>query len=203
MSGLPSGRRMVAPQTVAINRPSRPAWAASTLQSFLAVFTSRNGQLRSAMAAAADCDFWQRLPEHRAVFSGRQELGMIVRLRSACFGTRRAYLGSRMPTAARSKRLTSLAAIGHRIASKSCCWDSWKGLKLTATCRRGLATAARHGKFACFTPPGRVVGHARRTPPLEVRRNVDGSCRAWPGTLLSLPEDPVGTLAGPTGSFFC
>ena len=123
--------------------------------------------LRGATATAAATDVCRRSCGSPA------ELGVISYCRWLVFrishriGTRRAFVGSRMPTAARSKRLTSLASVGHRIVSKSCLIVSSVGLKLTATCRRGLATAARHGKFARFTPPGRVVGSARRTPPLK------------------------------------
>ena len=70
-------------------------------------------------------------------------------------------------------------------------------------CCRGLAAFAHRGKFARFTP-GSCSRQRTADPallrPSQCRRHL--SCEAW-DTTAPYPEDPVGTLAGPTGSFFC
>lgn len=164
--------------------------------------------LRGATATAAATDICRRLcgsPAELGVISYRR--WFVFRI-SGRFGTRRAFVGSRMPTAARSKRLTSLAAVGHRIVSKSIVLQ-----KLFAGfVERFEAHGNMSPRFGDRSPSREVCTfHTTREsswqrtadPALEVRRHVDGNCRASPGTLLSLyRRTRLAPSQGQPGPFF-
>jgi hypothetical protein len=202
MSGFPSGRRMVAPERAGDNRPSAMG-AASTLQMFLEVLTSRSQVLRGATATAAEADIC------RGLCGSRRELGVISQCGGLVFriwnrfGTRRAFVDPRMPTAAGYERLTSLASVGHpnRLQKLFDCFV--RRFEARSNMSPGFGDRSPSREDCTFHTTRESSWQRTADPAPEVRRYVDGNCRASPGTLLSLyRRTRLAPSQGQPGPFF-